>query len=75
MISFSDENDLKFKEALSYVDEVTRKINFEKDIYNKISRKLVENEKLYEAIPAIKPCQGYYDFRFWNQNASDSSDQ
>jgi murein DD-endopeptidase MepM/ murein hydrolase activator NlpD len=57
---FYDENDLKFNEAINFIDEVTRKINFEKDLYNKVSKKLSQNQKLYDAIPAIKPAEGYY---------------
>ncbi len=48
----------KLKQVLSYVDEVSRKINFEKNQYLEISSKLRENKFLYDAIPAIKPCNG-----------------
>ena len=48
----------KLVKVLSYVDEVSRKINFEKSQYIDISNKLKENQKLYSAIPAIKPCSG-----------------
>ncbi len=44
--------------ALSYVDEVKRKVEFEKSEYQKISIKLKENQKLFACIPAIKPCTG-----------------
>ncbi len=50
--------ELKLKKVLSYVDEVSRKIAFEKEQYREISNKLKENQKLYKAIPAIKPCPG-----------------
>lgn len=46
------------KDAISFVDEVTRKISFEKSQYDEIAVKLNENKKLYAAIPAIKPCEG-----------------
>ncbi len=61
------DNDLDFintdlaadlKSALSYVDEVSRKVEFEKDQYVEISKKLKQNEKLFECLPAIKPCTG-----------------
>lgn len=48
----------KLVKVLSYVDEVSRKIDFEKSQYIDISNKLKENQKLYSAIPAIKPCSG-----------------
>ncbi|MCL5029142.1 MAG: M23 family metallopeptidase [Bacteroidetes bacterium] len=48
----------KLKQVLSYVDDVSRKINFEKTQYIEISNKLKENKQLYSAIPAIKPCNG-----------------
>lgn len=44
--------------ALALVDEVTRKLEFEKNYYKKITAKLKENKILYESIPALKPCAG-----------------
>ena len=46
------------KQALAYVDEVNRKVRFEKSQYLEISTKLKQNEKLFECLPAIKPCSG-----------------
>lgn len=46
------------KGALSYIDEVRRKVEFEKSEYVNISNKLKENKKLFACIPAIKPCSG-----------------
>ena len=46
------------KEALTYVDEVSRKVEFEKAQFNEISTKIRQNEKLFECLPAIKPCSG-----------------
>lgn len=46
------------KEALTYVDEVSRKVAFEKAQFNEISSKIKQNEKLFECLPAIKPCTG-----------------
>jgi murein DD-endopeptidase MepM/ murein hydrolase activator NlpD len=54
----SNPSEEKLTKVLSYVDEVSRKINFEKTQYIDISNKLKENQKLYNAIPAIKPCTG-----------------
>ncbi len=51
-------SDKKLKEAFAFVDEVSRKIEFEKTEYLEISKKLKENKKLYSAIPAIRPVLG-----------------
>ena len=48
----------KLKSAISFVDEISRKIDFEKNQYLEISQKIKENKKLYEDIPAIEPCSG-----------------
>ncbi len=48
----------KLKSALNYVDEISRKVGFEKNQYIEISKKFKENKKLYEDIPAIEPCSG-----------------
>ncbi len=48
----------ELKEALSYVDEVSRKVAFEKAQFSEISTKIKQNEKLFECLPAIKPCTG-----------------
>lgn len=42
----------------SYVDEISRKIQFEKNNFNVISGKIEDNRKMFESIPAIKPCDG-----------------
>ncbi|MEO8399166.1 MAG: peptidoglycan DD-metalloendopeptidase family protein [Ignavibacteriaceae bacterium] len=60
----SDPENLKLKEALGYVDEVSRKIDFEKSLYKDISKKVKENEKLFAAMPAIKPAQGFINNGF-----------
>ena len=54
----NDESSFKLKKALSFIDEVSRKIEFEKSQYDEIGNKLSENKKLFAAIPAIKPCAG-----------------
>jgi len=48
----------QLKNALNFVDKLSRKIEFEKSNYDKISKKLKENKKLYASIPAIKPAAG-----------------
>lgn len=50
--------------ALSYVDEVKRKVDFEKSQYYKISNTLKENKKLFACMPAIKPCDGMIGAEF-----------
>ncbi|RPI72321.1 MAG: hypothetical protein EHM47_08510 [Ignavibacteriales bacterium] len=54
----SDNSSLKLQKAINYMDEVNRKINFEKQQYLDISEKLKDNKKLFESLPAIKPCEG-----------------
>jgi murein DD-endopeptidase MepM/ murein hydrolase activator NlpD len=46
------------KQAMTYVDEVSRKVEFEKAQYREISNKIKENEQLFKSLPAIKPCSG-----------------
>lgn len=56
---FSGSNsDRKLRESLEMIEEVSRKIEFEKAHYLEISKKIIENEKLYASIPAIKPSEG-----------------
>ncbi len=58
-VDFLTENSgINLKSALSYLDEVSRKVSFEKEQYLAIKSKLKENKQLYEAIPAIKPANG-----------------
>ncbi len=54
----SDNAGKQLKDALNFVDKLSRKIEFEKSNYDKISKKLKENKKLYFCIPAIKPANG-----------------
>jgi murein DD-endopeptidase MepM/ murein hydrolase activator NlpD len=51
-------SELKLRDALSYVNDITKSIEFEKSLFKKISSRLKENEKLYQALPAIKPAEG-----------------
>jgi murein DD-endopeptidase MepM/ murein hydrolase activator NlpD len=48
----------------SVVDDLTAKVNIEKNNYHEISKTLELNTRLYEAIPAIKPADGPYGDRF-----------
>ncbi|MCU7499937.1 MAG: M23 family metallopeptidase [Bacteroidota bacterium] len=41
-----------------FVDKIQTKIAYEKSNYMEISNKLKSNEKLFEAIPAVKPADG-----------------
>ncbi len=54
----SNPTEKKLSQVLSFVDDISRKVAFEKAQYLDISQKLKENQKLYAAIPAIKPCNG-----------------
>jgi murein DD-endopeptidase MepM/ murein hydrolase activator NlpD len=57
-IDFSKNLNSRLKTVLTYIDEITRKIEFEKSKYAEISNKMIENKRLFESIPAIKPCEG-----------------
>src|ERR1035437_1188455 len=57
-IDFSKGIDSRLKTALIYVEEISRKIEFEKTKYAEISNKMIENKQLFESIPAVKPCEG-----------------
>ncbi|MCK5456006.1 MAG: M23 family metallopeptidase [Melioribacteraceae bacterium] len=46
------------------IDHAKMKIEFEKNNYNEIETAFNENQKLYDAIPAIKPSEGNYGDRF-----------
>jgi murein DD-endopeptidase MepM/ murein hydrolase activator NlpD len=46
------------------ISEVTAEVNFEKDNYERIKKKLEYNKKLYACIPAIKPADGPYGDKF-----------
>ncbi|MEN8191797.1 MAG: M23 family metallopeptidase [Bacteroidota bacterium] len=46
------------------ISQAQLKIEFEKNNYNEIETTLVENQKLYDAIPALKPSEGNYGDRF-----------
>ncbi len=48
----------------NFVDKISAKVNFEKNNYNEIDEKLKLNEKLFTAIPAIKPVEGIYGDSF-----------
>jgi len=55
---FTNPDEEKLKSALSFVDEISRKIDYEKNQYLEISNKFKDNQKLYADIPAIMPCNG-----------------
>jgi len=57
-IDFSKDLNSRLKTALINVEEISRKVEFEKTKYADISNKMVENKQLFESIPAIKPCEG-----------------
>lgn len=51
-------SELKIKEALNYVDQIQKKLEFEKSNNLEISKTIKHNQLLFAAIPAIKPCDG-----------------
>lgn len=46
------------KSIFNNIEEVKRKLDFEKANYSAISDKILQNKVLFQAIPAIKPCVG-----------------
>ena len=54
----SNDAEDELAKATSFVDEISRKIAFEKAQFLEISKQLRENRKLSLCIPAIKPCMG-----------------
>jgi len=52
--------DPELSNALSYVDKLTRKFEFEKDQLKEITDKMDTNQQLFDCIPAIKPANGIY---------------
>ena len=54
----SNDAEDELAKATSFVDEISRKISFEKNQFQEISKQLKENRKLSLCIPAIKPCLG-----------------
>ncbi len=54
----SNDAEDELRKASSFVDEISRKIDFEKQQFSEISNQLKENRKLSLCIPAIQPCEG-----------------
>ena len=46
--------------AVSFIDNITTKFEFEKLQYEEIAKKMKTNESLFESIPAIVPAKGDY---------------
>ena len=57
-VDFAKDLSSRLKSAIMYVDDISRKIAFEKTNYAEISNKMVQNKQLFESIPAVKPCEG-----------------
>jgi len=49
---------VNLKKVDSYVDQLVSKVKFEKENIETISEALNSNRQLFQAIPAIKPCDG-----------------
>ncbi len=65
-IPISNSEDVKklVKKLNRKISEVTAEVNFAKNNYEEIKKKLEYNKKLYDCIPAIKPANGPYGDRF-----------
>lgn len=62
LVDFLETNDKeKLVEALTYVETVKRKLDFQKRNYAEITDAIDRNEELFKSLPAIKPCAGAYD--------------
>lgn len=46
------------KDVDSFVDKVSLKVKLEKNNYSEITSTLKQNDLLYDALPAIRPCEG-----------------
>lgn len=46
------------------VQNLNAKLNFEKESFEEIKTKVIENSSLYDAIPALRPAEGYFGDRF-----------
>ncbi|MDP4114962.1 MAG: M23 family metallopeptidase [Bacteroidota bacterium] len=53
-------NDNNINSAVKYVDELARKLEFEKNQYSLIINKFNNNKKEFDNIPAIRPIEGNY---------------
>jgi murein DD-endopeptidase MepM/ murein hydrolase activator NlpD len=62
--SSSTETDDVITSLDSYIESIKLKIELEKESYVEIKNKFISNNKLYDAIPTIKPIAGNYGDRF-----------
>jgi murein DD-endopeptidase MepM/ murein hydrolase activator NlpD len=53
-------DDINLEETIKFIDDISKKFNFEKSQYKEISEKIKINESLFESIPAIIPTKGDY---------------
>jgi murein DD-endopeptidase MepM/ murein hydrolase activator NlpD len=59
LLNFDKKNiSVNLNEMDNYVDNVKRKLEFEKKNYMDISSKLIENKEFFASLPAIKPASG-----------------
>ncbi len=56
---------LNIDAAFNLIEQVTNEFKFEELQYQEISKKIAENEKLFESIPAIVPTKGLYVSSFF----------
>jgi murein DD-endopeptidase MepM/ murein hydrolase activator NlpD len=55
-------------EINDYVEAISYKINFEIENHKQIETALLENNKMFDAIPAIRPAKGSYGDKFGMRN-------
>jgi len=60
LLSGLNTKDVETKKLLSYVDNMIKVVDFEKNQVKEIANKIILNRELYSCIPAIKPTVGNY---------------
>ncbi|MBU1098533.1 MAG: hypothetical protein CVV23_15090 [Ignavibacteriae bacterium HGW-Ignavibacteriae-2] len=63
-ISSSEDVNNMISTLNNYVDNIQLSLNYEKNNYKEIKKNLDYNNKLYDALPAIKPSDGRYGDKF-----------
>jgi len=56
----SSDSNLDVNKVSNYIETIQNKFEYEKKSYLSISSKLKENQKLFAALPAVKPCNGTF---------------
>jgi murein DD-endopeptidase MepM/ murein hydrolase activator NlpD len=60
LLSLLNIKDIETKKMLSYVDDMIKLVDFEKNQAKEIANKIKINRELYSCLPAMKPTVGHY---------------